>query len=211
MPGQPYSIQIQNNSDSDSQNAIVFQQAPEVPADVHVLAWLSKACHAGTWVDFNWTVDFNFVWGQEGNLKPGVNYQAGQVVEADLVANNKVTLLYEGGGFKFGPTGLGPAHGEGSLFISQGPEVPGDGDPEQGSVGIGMSGAGTFVVPTDPDGGGGIQFTVNPIYWIAFGQHTKGTVVTQDILRFPYALHYPTGKFNAIAAFDGSAWAVSYR
>jgi hypothetical protein len=210
MPGQAFSIKIQNSSKEDNKNAIVYQEPPDLPSDVHTLAWLSKTCHAGTWVDFDWTVDLNFVWGQEPNLKTGVNYKAGQVISADLDGQNKVNLLYQGGGYKFGAPVGGPDNGKGSLFISQGPEVPGDGDPDQGSVGIGMSGAGTFVVPTGPDGGGGTQFSITPEYWVSFGEHIAGTVVTQDILHYPYKLSFPTGRFNAVCIFD-SGWSVSYR
>lgn len=210
MSGDQYLIQITNNSSIDTQNAIVFQQQPELPADAYSLAWLSKACHAGTWIDFTWTIDYNFVWGQEGDLKPGVQYRAGQVIDADLNFNNKVTLQYEGGGFKFGPTGPGPVNGHGSLFISQGSDVPGYGSSNQGSVGIGMSGSGTYIVPTNPDGGGGTQFSITPTYWVAFGSHEQGTVVTEDILNFPQEVKFPVGSFSADCTFNGSSWVVTY-
>ncbi|WP_198653436.1 hypothetical protein [Actinocorallia populi] len=197
-----------NDSQLDSENAIVFQKHPEKPADVYSLAWLSKACHADTWVEFDWTVDYNFVWGQSGDLKVGAQFKAGQVVPADLVANNQISLTYEDGGFKFGPTSRNPVRG--SLFISQGSDVPGYSDPNQGSVGIGMSGAGTFVKPTSPDGGGGVQFTINPVYWVAFGSHEQGEVITTDVLSFPQELKYPDGKFNAECRFTGAGWELSY-
>jgi hypothetical protein len=74
-----------------------------------------------------------------------------------------------------------------------------------------MSGAGTFVTPTNPDGGGGTQFTIRPTYWIGFGSHAAGTVVTQDILRFPQELQFPAGEFNAECLFDGKAWKLTYQ
>ena len=209
MAGQQYQIRIVNNSKIDNQNAIVFQQQPDLPSDVYSLAWLSKMCHAGTWIDFDWTIDYNFVWGQEGDLKPGVNYKAGQVVPADFTVNSKVTLLYDGG-FKFGPTVQGPTPGNSALYVSQPTGVPGYDDPNQGSVGIGMSGSGTYVTPTSSDGAGGTQFTINPVYWVAFGSHLAGTVVTQDILSFPQELKFPDGRFSADCEFTGNGWVVSF-
>jgi len=209
--GQQYHVRIHNQSDIDDQNLIVFQQQPDLPEDVQSLAWLSKMCHAGTSLDLYWTVDLNFVWGQESDLRLGVDYRAGQVVDADLTAHNKVNLLYEDDGYKFGPVVAGPAHGEGSLFISQGPDVPGYGNKNQGCVGIGMSRSGTFVVPTNMDGGGGIQFTVRPTYWIAWGSHAPGIVVSQDILRFPQMLQFPAGEFFADCRFNGRDWELSYQ
>lgn len=209
MAGQPYSIAINNQSAIDDQNAIVFQKSPALPSDVYTLAWLTKKCHSGTWINFDWTVEFNFVWGQNGTLKPGVNYQAGEVIDADLTDHNKVSLTYDGG-FKFGPTSRSAA-AAGSLIIHQGLDIPGNGDPEQGSVGIGMSGAGTFVVPTNPNGdGGGTGFGITPSYWVAFGSHTPGTVVTEDILNFPQELAFPVGKFNAKCVLNAGGWSVSY-
>jgi hypothetical protein len=208
MAGQAYQITIKNESAIDTENAIVFQSAPQKPADVHSLAWLSKACHSNTWLEFDWTIDYNFVWGQAGVLKPGVNYKAGQVVDADLVSANQVSLLYEGGGFKFSPVTRNTTRG--ALFIDQGLDIPGDGDPNQGSVGIGMSGAGTFVKPTNPSsngsGPGGRQFTITPEYWVAFGAHEAGAVVTEDMLRFPQRIQFPDGKFTAECVFTGVGW-----
>jgi hypothetical protein len=115
-----------------------------------------------------------------------------------------------GGAFKFGPTGPGPINGAGALFISQGPDVPGYGNSNQGSVGIGMSGAGTYVMPTNPDGGGGTQFSISPTYWVAFDSHEQGTVVTEDVLSFPEEIRFPVGTFSADCAFTGSGWTVKF-
>lgn len=58
--GQSYSIRINNGSKIDGQNAIIFQKAPTLPQDVRTLAWHSKRCLKKTWVQFDWTLDFNF-------------------------------------------------------------------------------------------------------------------------------------------------------
>lgn len=209
MAGQAYGISIQNNSSIDDKNAIVFQQSPGLPAEGFSLAWLTKMCHKGTSVHFDWTVDYNFVWGQNGTLKPGTDYMAGQAIDADLTANNKVALLYYDGGYKFGPVSQSAATG--SLIVTQSLDIPGYDNPEQGSVGIGMSGRGTFVVPTQPNGdGGGTQFSITPVYWVGFGSHAPGIVVTEDILDFPHELTFPVGSFNAVCVLDSGGWNVKY-
>jgi hypothetical protein len=206
--GTAYSIKINNNSNIDNQNAIVFQEQPTAPRDVYSLAWLSKMCHAGTYTRFNWALDFNFVWGQVGQLRPGVNFEAGQVISADLNNANQTTLSYIEGGFVFSKATQGT--NPGSLLVLEDNSVPGYGNPQQGSVGIGMGGYGTFVTPTQPTGGGGLQFEVTPNYWIAFGQFVQGTVITQSILTYPTAVRFPVGMFNAEASFDGLSWKIDY-
>jgi hypothetical protein len=97
--GTAYSIKINNNSNIDNQNAIVYQQQPGAPRDVYSLAWLSKMCPVGSYTRFNWSLDFNFVRGAEGQLQPGVNYEVGQVIPADPSTANQTTLSYIGGTF----------------------------------------------------------------------------------------------------------------
>ncbi|MFI9530443.1 hypothetical protein [Micromonospora rosaria] len=206
LTGTPYSVTIVNNSKIDDENAIVFQQQPSQPADMYSLAWLSKMCHAGTSITFKWTIDYNFVWGQTGTLKPGVDYEAGQIIPADLQNQNMVTLSYIDDGFEFGTPTSGAAPG--SLLITEDETVPGPGLATQGSVGIGMSGAGTFVVPTQPKTGA--QFLLTPTYWLAFGSYKAGTVVTEDILTEPYQLKYPDGETDATAVFDGENWTITF-
>ncbi|MEU6076767.1 hypothetical protein [Micromonospora sp. NPDC047074] len=201
-----YTVKIVNNSAIDDENAIVFQQQPNQPSDVHSLAWLSKMCHAGTSVAFTWSVDYNFVWGQTGTLKPGVNYDAGQIIPADLDNANTVTLSYVDDGFEFGKPASGAPSG--SLLVKEDDSVPGPDSSAQGSVGIGMSGAGTFVVSTQPNAG--VEFEITPTYWLAFGSYTAGTVVSEDILTNPYQLQFPDGETSAVATFDGANWTVQY-
>ncbi|MGK5496961.1 hypothetical protein [Streptomyces sp. URMC 125] len=209
VAGSGYSITIRNNSQIDNSRAIVFQQDPETPSEVASLAWLSKMCHKNTQVTYNWTLNFNFVWGQNGNLKPGVSYQAGGSIPADLTANNQVTLDYVDGGFEFGPTSAGPS--QGSLLIHESDNVPGAGNIDQGSVGIGMFGKGTFVRPTQPTGmSGGIQFGIHPEYWVAFGSYEEGEVVDTSVLYYPEQVMFSGNMFHADCAFDGRKWSISY-
>lgn len=207
--GTQYSITIHNASQIPNHRAIVFQKDPTLPADVKSLAWLSKVSQPDTEVTYTWTLDYNFVWGQVGELRSGVNYQAGQVLPADLTNHNQVTLSYSGGGFSFGATDANPTSG--SLFVHEAADVPGYGNTDQGSVGIGMYGQGTFVLPTNPTGaGGGIQFTPHPQYWVAFGNYTQGEVVDESVLYAPAQVSFSGSSFHADCTFNGSDWTITY-
>lgn len=126
---------------------------------------------------------------------------------ADLTHNNMVTLSYDQA-FSFGDVTKGPLPG--SLFIQQNDNVPGPESKEQGSVGIGMSGAGTFVVATQPTGNGGVQFEVHASYWIALGSYDQGTVITENILTYPVEVDFGPGLFNADCTFTGHDWEISF-
>ncbi|MDG4816262.1 MULTISPECIES: hypothetical protein [unclassified Micromonospora] len=201
-----YSVTISNASALDGMNAILFQENPVLPSDAVTLAWMSKMCHPSTTIEYKWTIDYNFVWGQVGTLVPGTQFVAGQILAADLTQNNQVGLSYVDGGFEFGPTG--PSGKNGSLIIKQDDSVPGPGNDDQGSVGIGMSGAGTFVVPTVPNLG--VEFDPKPTYWLAFGSFASSEVMDISELTQPAKLVYPVGMTSAKAVFDGKEWNISY-
>lgn len=205
MAGTPYSIRITNNSQLDGHSAIVFQKDPGLPEDVHTLAWLAKMCHPSSRVAFNWTIDYNFVWGQQGNLRPGTSYEAGQEVAASLTQSNVINLSYIDGGFEFGK----PTNGTtGALLITEDNTVPGAGNPNIGCVGIGMSGAGTFVAPTQTSYE--LEFQPHPEYWIAFGRYDAGVVVDESGMTVPQAVQFGKTNFNADCVFDGSSWDITY-
>ncbi|SCE70617.1 hypothetical protein GA0070558_103173 [Micromonospora haikouensis] len=201
-----YSITISNASALDGMNAILFQENPVLPSDAVTLAWMSKMCHPSTTIEYQWTIDYNFVWGQVGTLVPGTQFVAGQILEADLTQNNLVTLSYVDGGFELGPTSSSGKNG--SLIIKEDDTVPGPGNDDQGSVGIGMSGAGTFVVPTVPNTG--VEFDPKPTYWVAFGSFASSEVMDVSELTQPAKVVYPDGMTSAKAVFDGKEWTISY-
>ncbi|MFI6759824.1 hypothetical protein ACIBF5_11885 [Micromonospora sp. NPDC050417] len=201
-----YSITISNASALDGMNAILFQENPALPSDAVTLAWMSKMCHPSTTIEYDWSIDYNFVWGQVGTLVPGTQFVAGQILPADLTQNNLVTLSYVDGGFEFGPTSSSGKNG--SLIIKEDDTVPGPGNEDQGSVGIGMSGAGTFVVPTLTNAG--VEFDPKPTYWIAFGSFASSEVMDVSELTQPAQVSYPDGMTSAKAVFDGKEWSITY-
>lgn len=201
-----YNVTIMNESALDGMNAILFQETPSLPSDAVTLAWMSKMCHPSTSVEYQWNIDYSFVWGQVGTLVPGTQFVAGQILAADLIENNLVTLSYVDGGFEFGP--LGSSGKNGSLTIKEDGSVPGPGSVDQGSVGIGMSGAGTFVVPTLTNAG--VEFDPKPTYWVAFGSFASSEVMDISELTTPAQVTYPDGLTSAKAVYDGKEWTITY-
>jgi hypothetical protein len=203
-----YGIYITNSSTQNNLQAIVYQDDPQgVPENAVALSWMTKECHVNTKIDFLWTLQYNFIWGQNGSLAPGTSYDAGETIDADLVDSNHVTLSYPGGGFEFSePDSKTPA---GSLYITEAADVPDAG----GCVGIGMQGAGTFVVPTHSTGKGNVALTPHPTYYIAFGSYKAGIIVDESELYYPYKLTFPAGKPYAVCDYvgtDPTGWNVTY-
>lgn len=169
--GTKYSLTCFNNS-SQLGSFAVFQRAPSitVPANVFSLAWFARAAHPGTQVTFEWTVDYSFVWSETGILQPGINFKASQTVPADPFVQNFTQLTED----TYGATYFTPPNTSGavgSLTIQQLSNVV----PDRTSVGVGMSGAGTFVVQAAPNMTA--VFTPHPNYWVIFGNYETGQVM----------------------------------
>ena len=144
-------------------------------AGVMSLAWFAQKCNPGTKCNFNWTIDYFFVWGETGVLVPGINFSASQTVAAGLTSNNQITFDYNGA-FLF--EGQGTFTPSGSLYINETTNIP----MNTASVGFGMSGAGTFVVQAQPNIN--VIFTPNPKYYMVFGIFNQGDVLdTQQMFR----------------------------
>jgi len=198
--GVEYKINFQNNS-SNSGSIMVFQQDENIGVDgVMSLAWFSKYVHPSTFGYFDWTIDYNFVWAETGELKPGIRFQASQNPYADLTSSNAIGLTFDGA-YNFVNQGAGTPSG--SLYIKEDGTVPLD----QASVGIGMSGAGTFVVQAQPNMN--LTFTPHPEYWIAFGNYTKGDVLNVQEMTNAANVAFPPGIYvmNAILNADNS-WTI---
>ncbi len=202
MIGTGYSLSITNDSTLEGYHATIYQQAPEPMA---TLAWMARTCHPDTRVTFSWQLRYDFVWGQQSDLRPGADYQLGQSVGTDLDSLNRITLDFADGGFRFDDQTSGAP---GSLAVKESGAVPGNGFRDQGCVGIGMSGAGTAVTPTEPNTW--LQFDPRPRYWIGFGHYPAGTVLDPTGLVAPLQVQFPGGATSADCAYDGGSWRVTF-
>ena len=60
-----YKMTVNNNS-KNYRNICVFQTLPDQPDNMMSLAWFSKAAHCGTSVEFDWSMNYNFIWSDKG-------------------------------------------------------------------------------------------------------------------------------------------------
>ncbi|HBF28470.1 protein rhiA [Rhizobium sp.] len=191
-----YSLTCVNNSDI-SGSFTIFQKAPPTttPGNVFSLAWITRPAAPGSQVKFAWGLDYNFVWSETGALTPGITFDASQVLPADPYGQNMVQLTKDQWG---ATTFVNPSADEatGSLRIQQLANVT----PNTTSVGIGMSGSGTFAVQAAPNVTA--VFTPYPNYWVMFGNYKTGDVIDVEDVTGAVEVTYDGAQTSRTAVLD---------
>ncbi len=194
-----YSVKLTNKSAS-AWMFYVYQQMPnEQSANMSSLVWFCSPFMIvpGASITFEWTIDYNFVWGASGAISPGATFSAGEFIPADLLSANSTNFSLEPG------PNLSPAvagNPPGSLSINDADTIPNN----TFLVGIGMGDVGTFVTPAGPN----LRYTFTPDtppkYWIAAGTNVQvGTIldvatVTQNLqVIFPVNVYAVTCTLGA--------------
>lgn len=178
-----YTLNVQNNS-TQTGSFCVFQEQPDINLPgITTLAWLAKPAHPSTLLEFEWGLDYSFVWSKSTNLKPGTIVKTSQAWDANLSTMNKVKFDLSDGAYTFADQEQG-AH-EDNLYIEQTNRITSN----DACVGIGMSGKGTFLVSSQPNMN--IIMTPKPTYWLVFGDFKEGEVldttkITETALRLEY-------------------------
>ncbi len=184
-----YNITVVNNS-TQSGTFMVFQKDPAASTpNLMSLAWMTKGAHPNTQVSFDWTLDYNFVWDETGELVPGLTVDASQVVPANPMSSNSIKLTHDEYGFSF--TDAANTAQPGSLLIQEDATIP----PNVASVGIGMSGSGTFLVQAQPNMN--LVFTPHPEYWVAFGNFEQGEVLEVEEITNAVQVNFPPNTYHA--------------
>lgn len=199
-----YSLEFINNS-SNSWDVCVYQDDPNIGIpNVMSLAWFTKRVAPTTTVTFTWGIDYNFVWSETGELKPGITFKASQTWAADPAGNNQITLTHDGtanGAYTFSNLTTGPQ--KGNLYITQDNKIP----LKQASTGIGMSGKGTFVCQSQPNIN--LIFTPHPRYWITFGQFQPGEVLDIESITNKAEIDFPPNIYTMQAILQAdNTWTV---
>lgn len=202
MAAQSYTLRFKNRSGSQH-DFLCYQQGINVNTPyVYTLAWFAKPVANGVDVDFTWSIDYSFVWSEQGTLKPGITFNAQQVISADLQTANLVSFTDIDDAFQFGaPTAAGTA---GSLTIDCDGTIP----KGAATVGIGMSGQGTHAVAAEPNFAA--VFTVHPEYWISFGSFVPGQVVDEQTMVNSDQVNFPVNVYDMTATLDsGNNWSLA--
>lgn len=197
-----YTLLVKNNSTLEG-DICVYQTSPDInDPKVMSLAWFSEHAHPTTNLKFDWNLDYCFIWDETGVLKPGITFEASQMWKANLAGNNKVTLTYKNGAFTFSNQEAGPS--DGILYIGEDRTIPID----TASVGIGMSGAGTFVSQASPNMN--LSFTPHPVYWVTCGTFKQGQVLDTTEITNAAQVEFPPNVYTMLATLNpDNTWTVA--
>ena len=202
MPnGVEYSLTFANDS-CNGADVCIYQEDPDLSnSRVMSLAWFTKFAWPTTRIKFTWTLDYSFVWDRTGTLEAGVVFNASQDWGANLSTTNQVTLTYDENAFTFRNQTAGGR--QGSLYITEDGTIP----LQVGSVGIGMSGAGTFVSQAQPNWE--LVFTPHPTYWITFGNYTQGQVLDTLSISNAAEIQFPDNVYDMNAILNrNNTWTI---
>jgi hypothetical protein len=201
--GQKYQVTFINNSVNGG-DVCVFQQVPDVYAKEWVsLAWFTKTANPNVNINFSWTIDYSFQWAQTGVLNQGVIFDASQNFPADLTQNNQITFDSNDYGYLFSNQVTGGQSGDLTIITSA--NIPNN----ESSIGIGMSGSGTFAKQASPNST--YVFEPHPSYYIAFGTFETGVVLDTSVqYGASKALTFPTGVYSLVATLnEDNTWTVT--
>ena len=196
-----YILNVKNNS-TQSGSFCIYQEAPDINLPgITTLAWLAKPAHPSTLLEFEWYLQYCFVWSKTTDLRPGTIVKSSQAWDANLSTLNHVNFDYAGGAYTFKDPSQGDY--EGNLYVDQSKRVVSN----DASVGIGMSGKGAFVVPSQPNMK--VIMTPKPTYWLLFGDFDEGeildvTQVTENAVK----LQYKGTKVLNVEFTGNNTWSV---
>jgi hypothetical protein len=187
----PYSVKLINKSASPW-IFYAYQQVPnEQSANMFSLVWFCSPFMMvpNTSITFQWTVDYNFVWGATGAISPGVTFSAGGIIPADLQSANTTNFSVTPG------PNLSPAVAgspQGSLVISDAATVPNNAF----LVGIGMGDVGTLVLAAGPNLRYVFAPATPPNYWIAAGTNVEvGTILDVTTVTLNFQVIFPINVY----------------
>lgn len=196
-----YTLTFVNHSTNQG-DVCLYQADPGlgVPGAVST-AWMVKPSFPGTETVFHWQAQYEFVWGEPGNLKPGATFVAVQRHSAEVGSSNQIAFDKRGGSYGFSDQGPSP---DPSRLIVQ---VRGGVPPGEVAVGIGMSGMAIYAAQAIPNMS--YAFSPHPTYWTAFGAFAPGEVLDTLKVHQPAQVLFPPGVFAMTAELTtDNAWSV---
>jgi hypothetical protein len=203
-----YILRVKNNSTNNTRFA-VFQKAPDTVSgkNVFTLAWFSKYAFKTTVAEFGWEIKYSAIWSRPGQqLRPGVVCRTSQNIPVDINSNNTANLQYnkDYDAFNFEPLTPGA---KGSIFTNCDASVPNSKlvPSAAAGVGIGMSGAGTFLAETQPNLN--LTWTPKPSYYLVAGGYKTGEILdVQTILGNAYKIEFKGVTTFEITLNENNEW-----
>lgn len=202
--GAHYSLNLINQS-AQPWYFFVYQKMPGQVRDIFSLAWFCSPylIRQRSSIRFVWELSDNFVWSDTGQLIPGVDFQAGGVIDCNRDTRNSTDFSLDTGPGFSDPTSGQPG---GSLIIDDAANVPNN----RFSVGIGMSGFATFVTQA----GTNLRQVFSPgpaNYWVAAGSHTEvGSVLSVDTIVQAAEAKFPSAVFDLDCTLEeDNTWKIT--
>lgn len=195
---QQYDLFFVNNSNTAGK-ACVYQDAGNISCSdgcPSALAWMVCGANPGVQIDFQWHVQYDCVWFNA--TAPATQ----QIKSADVATGTSLALALAQYGYLFTPA-TPPVPGKLSVLGDY--TVP---TVNNVLLGIGMSGAGTFAFPAQPNISHGFVPANDGAlaYWLAFGGDFQVNrpvdQVTPSVL--PIRLCFPAGLFVMTVTLDAS-------
>ncbi|OYO28047.1 hypothetical protein [Janthinobacterium sp. PC23-8] len=196
---QQYDLFFLNKSGSGG-NVCVYQDAGNVSCsdgNPGALAWMVCGANPDVQIDFQWKVAYDCAWFN-------VTVPATQQLKAaDAITGTSVVLALGQYGYLFTPAPAPPVPG--TLSVQGDYTIP---TVNNVLLGIGMSGAGTFAFPAQPNVSHGFSPAGNEslAYWVAFGGdfqlNRPVSQVTPSIK--PLCIRFPAGVFAVTVTLTAS-------
>jgi rhizosphere induced protein len=211
-----YYLWVDNQTDNEW-DMCVYQEDPDLGVpNVMSLAWFVEPCGPHSQQEFSWEVKYSYIWCETGQLRPGVSFANSQHWPADPSrvgvstkdkGGNQVGFAHTGKTYGFKSTPMRGRPQEGVLYITEDSSVPLG---RQASVGIGMGGAGTFAVQSEPNLT--LAFEPHPIYYVTAGQFSQSEVIDIGAITSAQDFQYPQGMYNAYATLaPDNTWSIAYK
>ena len=200
---QKYKLSVINDGHRDWK-FYVYQKDPyQTQPDVFSLAWIVSPflLRNQTQIEFQWSSEYAFVWNKSGKLKPGVTVVTSGKQDCSPSGCNATV-------FKAKPApGLSEPTKEaepGILLIKDDDDVA----PDTFSVGIGMSGAGTFLQQAGPSLIH--KFIPTPSYWVAAGIDVEvGSVLDIQSITPTTEVNFPPNVYSMTATLKkDNTWSL---
>lgn len=198
--GKTYNIRVINNSFNVSDVMVFQKQIDSNAPSLLPLAWLTRTMYPNSNVEFQWDVDYSFMWSETGELVPGVVFNPSEVRETALGAENEITFTHNQV-YQF--ANQKTTSPEGDLIIMQDSSIPFN----QASVGIGMSNSGMFAIQAQPN----VSFTFEPQprYFVALGHYKQGEVLNVNSLYNTVEVYFPANVYSMTVILNqNNTWTV---
>lgn len=195
-----YKLIIQNNS-MEYGCVCVFQD--HINSGVMPVAWFVKAAHPTTKVYCKWTTNYSFVWGEMESQRPGSEFEAAQMWDADPSGMNRIVFSKLNDAYTFKDLSAGAPTG--SFEIMQDSAIP---PSNQAFVGIAMSGSPIFVKQAQPNLN--LAFSMPSEYWITFGNYRYGEVLRVEEIMNRGKIRFESGVYvMSVTLNQDNTWTIS--